>query len=99
MLVDWPHARLGAPVIDLLTVLVSAAADGIDPAPLLAAQAVAAAAEPATIDAVLAALTGFWMAGALAPMQPGLDPIAAAKLQLGRGGLAWLRQRAVARGW
>jgi Ser/Thr protein kinase RdoA (MazF antagonist) len=29
--VDWPHARLGAPVVDLVTVLTSAAADGLDP--------------------------------------------------------------------
>ena len=29
--VDWPHARRGAPVIDLVTFLSSVAADGIDP--------------------------------------------------------------------
>jgi hypothetical protein len=31
VLVDWPHARLGAPIIDLLTLLASAAATGSIP--------------------------------------------------------------------
>ncbi len=93
MLVDWPHARLGAPVIDLLTVLASGAADGIDPDPVLRAQHVAADADSGDIDAVLAALAGFWLAGALALTSPGLEPIAAAKLHLGRGALGWLLHR------
>ena len=94
MLVDWPHARLGAPVIDLLTVLASAAADGIDPEPALHAQP--AAATPGDIDAILAALSGFWLAGAVEESCPA--PIAAAKLHLGRGALSWLLRRlAVAR--
>ena len=93
VLVDWPHARLGAAIIDLLMVLASAAADGIDPDPVLHAQPVAARVGPADVDAVLAALAGFWLAGALQPIPPGLEPIAAAKLHLGRGALRWLRCR------
>ena len=41
----------------------------------------------------LAALTGFWLAGAVEEVSPGPEPIATAKLKLGRGGLRWLRQR------
>jgi Ser/Thr protein kinase RdoA (MazF antagonist) len=37
--VDWPHARLGAPIVDLVMVLSSAAADGIDPEPALRSHA------------------------------------------------------------
>jgi hypothetical protein len=96
--VDWPHARLGAPVIDLLMVLASGAADGIDPDPLLQAQPVAGVVDRGDVDAVLAALTGFWLAGALEPMPPGLAPIATAKLHLGVGGLTWLRRRLAAAG-
>jgi hypothetical protein len=80
VLVDWPHARLGAPVIDLLTLLASAAADGIDPDPVL--RAVPVASDPRDIDAVLAALAGFWLADGLGPMSPGFEQIAAAKLHL-----------------
>jgi len=70
-----------------------AAADGVDPDPVLGSQAVAAAADPRDVDAVLAALTGFWLAGAVELASPGLEPIAAAKLHLGRGALGWLQRR------
>jgi Phosphotransferase enzyme family len=91
MLVDWPHARLGAPIIDLLTVLASGAADGIDPEPILAAQPVSATAEAADIDAILAALSGFSLAGAVDKTCPA--QIAAAKMKFGRGALGWLLRR------
>jgi len=95
--VDWPHARLGAPFIDLLTVLASAGDAGIDLEPLLACQSVTAGAEPGALDAVLAALTGFWLAGGLAELPDALRPIAAAKLRLGRSALSWLQRRLGAR--
>jgi hypothetical protein len=91
--VDWPHARLGAPFIDMLMVLASAAADGIDPEPLLPGCDVLANAGKEAVDAVLTALTGSWLAGGLAPMPPGMEPIGAAKLYLGRGALNWLHRR------
>src|SRR5262249_15080126 len=97
LFVDWPHARLGAPFLDLLTVLASAGDAGIDLDPLLAGQSVTAGAEPGALDAVLAALTGFWLAGGLAELPPALKPIAAAKLRLGRGALSWLQRRLDAR--
>jgi hypothetical protein len=98
VLVDWPHARLGASFIDLVMVLASAAADGIDPEPLLRAQAdvladVQADMRAADVTGVLAALTGFWLAGAVEPIPADLAPIAAAKLHLGRGALRWLQSR------
>jgi hypothetical protein len=94
LLVDWPHARLGAAVIDLLMLLASAAGDGLDVEPVLQAQPVARSTGPAVITGVLAALTGFWLAGGLAEPSPGLEPIYTAKLKLGLGALRWLRQRA-----
>lgn len=94
LLVDWPHARLGAPFIDLLMVLASAAADGIDPEPVLRDQPVARGHSRTAINGVLAALTGFWLAGGLADVaDPALAPIYAAKLALGGGGLRWLQSR------
>ena len=91
--VVWPHARLGAPFIDLLMLLGSAGSDGIDLDDLLAAQPVAAGPDRGTIDAVLAALAGFYLAGALAETAAAFRPIAAAKLELGRGTLSWLQRR------
>jgi aminoglycoside phosphotransferase (APT) family kinase protein len=90
---DWPHARLGAPFIDLLLLLSTAAASGIDPDPILASQPLTAHIEPHTIDAVLAAHAGFCLVGALLPAPPGLEPITDAKLALGRSATKWLQQR------
>jgi len=97
LFVDWPHARLGAPFVDLLTVLASAGDTGIDLDSLLAGQAVTAGVQPGALDAVLAALTGFWLAGGLAEVPSSLRPIAAAKRTLGRSALSWLQRRLGAR--
>jgi hypothetical protein len=93
MFIDWPHARLGASVIDLLSVGCSAAADGIDPEPLLHGRYAAVGADEPTVTGILAALAGFMVAGGLPPAPAGLEAIAAAKLRLGRGALGWLRRR------
>lgn len=90
---DWPHARLGAPFIDLLTVLSSAAASGIDPEPILRRQPLTAQTNPHTIDAVLAAHAGFCLAGGLHPPPPGLEPIACYKAAIGRATTEWLARR------
>ncbi|GIJ55494.1 hypothetical protein Vau01_030100 [Virgisporangium aurantiacum] len=95
VVVDWPHARLGAPVVDLVTVLSSAAADGLDPEAALRRRADSGAAgvPPGDVDAVLAAHAGFLVSGGLATMPPGLEPIAAAKRRLGAAAARWLRHR------
>jgi hypothetical protein len=91
MFVDWPHARLGAPLVDLVIVLSSAAADGIDPEPFI--RTYASAADRTAIDAILVAHAGFLLAGGLAPAPPGLEAITAAKRRLGRGAVRWLERR------
>lgn len=91
--VDWPHARLGAPVIDLVVLLSSVAADRLDPEPILRAHAVLSAIPRGTIDSILAAHAGFLLNGAVSATPPGLEAIAAAKLHIGLGALAWLCSR------
>jgi hypothetical protein len=91
--VDWPHARLGAPFLDLIMFASSAAAAGLDPEPILAQEAVTAEVSPPTIDAVLAAHAGFCVAGGLEAVPAGLAPIAAAKASLGRAATNWLERR------
>jgi Ser/Thr protein kinase RdoA (MazF antagonist) len=91
--VDWPHARPGAPVIDLIAFASSAAAAGIDPEQLLAESPVAAAAGPRAVDAILAAHAGFCVAGSLYEGPPELAPVIAAKAELGTAAVAWLRRR------
>jgi hypothetical protein len=101
MFVDWPHARRGSNVIDLVTVLGSALADALDPGALdpdaadpdAALRRHAAHIPRHEIDAVLAAHAGFLVSGGLAAMPPGLEPIAAAKRRLGAAAARWLRNR------
>jgi len=91
--VDWPGARLGAPVIDLITVLASAAAGQIDRESVLDNYYPRARFEPEIVDAILAAHTGFQLLGGISPKPPGLKPIQLIELELGRCALAWLQHR------
>jgi hypothetical protein len=59
LLADWPHARLGAPFLDLIMFASSAAASGLDAEPIVTRHAPAAETEPDDLDAVLAAHAGF----------------------------------------
>lgn len=91
--VDWPHARSGAPCIDLLAYLCSVAAAGSDPEPILAGHPVIAGVAPGEFDAVLAALAGFALCDCLDPAPPGLMPIIEKKISIGLGALGWLARR------
>ncbi|HTX80705.1 MAG TPA: hypothetical protein VME44_00890 [Streptosporangiaceae bacterium] len=64
------HPGWRSPFVDLLTVLASVGDTEIDFDSLLADQAVTACVEPGALNAVLAALTGFWLAGGLAEVPP-----------------------------
>jgi len=90
---DWPHARLGAPFLDLIMFASSAAAAGVDPEPIVTGHAPTAETEPVVIDAVLAAHAGFCAAGALYLASPEFAPIIAAKAELGIAATAWLQRR------
>jgi thiamine kinase-like enzyme len=94
--VDWPHARLGNPIVDLVTVLSSATADGLDPEPTLRDHAADAGIDQTAVTAILAANAGFLLAGGLSPMPVGLEAIAAMKLHLGLGAVTWLHRRLAA---
>jgi hypothetical protein len=93
LLADWPHARLGAPFVDLIMFASSVAAAGIDPEPIVTGHVPAAETEPHVIDEVLAAHAGFCMAGGLHPESPTFAPIIAAKAELGIAATAWLQRR------
>jgi serine/threonine protein kinase len=97
VLVDWPHARLGAPIVDLVIVLSSAAAVGIDPEPILHHHAASAEHDPRSIDAVVAAQAGFCLAGGLYRTPPEMQPIVDQKLKIGLGTTEWLRRRLTSR--
>ncbi len=94
---DWPHARLGAPFLDLVIFASAAAAARIDPEQIVAQEVaketVTAGLEPHVIDAVLAAHAGLCAAGALERVPPALQPIVTAKTDLAAAALVWLSRR------
>jgi hypothetical protein len=93
VIVDWPHARLGNPLVDLVMLLSTVAVSGHEPEPFLTAHPLACDVDPHRVDALLAAYSGFCVAGAIAPTDPAFRPIAEAKHALGRDALTWLAHR------
>jgi hypothetical protein len=94
LFVDWPHAAVGAPWVDLLGMLPSVAMQGgPDPADVWRDSPLAAGADPAAVDSVLAGLTGFFVHSSLLPAPPGLPTLRRFQRLQGEPALAWLRSR------
>ncbi|WP_393056038.1 aminoglycoside phosphotransferase family protein [Streptomyces sp. LN549] len=92
--VDWPHAMRAAPWFDLLAMLPCMAAQGgPDPETLFTAHPLGRDADPAGVTAVLAALTGYFVAHSLLPDPPGLPTVRAFQAAQGATALDWLRGR------
>ncbi|MCL2455599.1 MAG: aminoglycoside phosphotransferase family protein [Micrococcales bacterium] len=90
--IDWPHASVGAPWLDLAFMLPSVAAEGGgDPAAIFAAHPVGAAVEPEPLRAALAGLTGYLTWSGLQPDPPGLPNLRAFQTTQARTSLSWLR--------
>jgi len=92
--VDWPHASLGAPWVDLLAFLPSVAMQG-GPKPweLFDDHPVARNAAREDVDAVVAALAGFFVQRSTLPPPPGLPTLREFQRAQGMEALAWLRRR------
>jgi aminoglycoside phosphotransferase len=91
--VDWPHARIGAPWLDLLFMLPSAAATGTDPEAVWAAYPPGRAADPDAVTAVLVALTGFFLYHSLLPPPPNLERLREFQRVQGEAALRWVEAR------
>ncbi|MEU4095196.1 aminoglycoside phosphotransferase family protein [Streptomyces sp. NPDC026673] len=92
--VDWPWACTSTPWFDLLCMLPSVTMQGgPEPEGLFAGHPVARDADPAAVDAALAALTGMFLTQARHPAPPGLPTLRAFQRAQGEAALAWLRSR------
>jgi hypothetical protein len=92
-LVDWPHAWIGAPHCDVLTLLSSTQLSGIDPQPLAEQHPLTRKLDTLTINVTLALHAGFLLRIA-ASSGPSTDPaIVAMMTRLGNASLSWLRKR------
>ena len=94
VVVDWPHARVGQPWIDLLWFAPSVAMQGgPDPETLLSRFGPAAVADPEAVDAMLAVIAGFFTLGSLLPDPPGLPTLRAFQAAQGTIARRWLGER------
>jgi hypothetical protein len=97
VIVDWPHAAVGARWIDLLFFLPSVAMQG-GPKPweILEDQPVLKGAEAKAVNSLLAAISGFFIYHSLLPPPSGLPTLREFQRLQGVEALAWLRRSA---GW
>jgi hypothetical protein len=97
LVVDWPHARTGAPWLDAVFFAPSVAMQGgPPPEDLLARVPAAAPAPPADVSAAIAAVAGFFTRLALLPPPPGLATVRAFQDAQGVVAREWLARRT---GW
>jgi aminoglycoside phosphotransferase len=92
--VDWPHASLGAPWLELLCFLPSVAMQG-GPKPweIFDVHPVSREAPAERVDAVLAALAGFFAYASAQTPPPGLPTLRHFQRAQGVEALTWLRRR------
>lgn len=94
VVVDWPHAEIGAAWIDLLFFAPSVTMQGgPEPEELLLRHPAARAADPAAINAVLATLAGYFTWSGLQSPPPGLPTLRPFQEAQGAVGRRWLAKR------
>jgi aminoglycoside phosphotransferase (APT) family kinase protein len=97
LVVDWPHARVGAPWVDLVFFAPSVAMQGgPPPEELLARHPYARRAGTEALTAVVAAMAGFFTREGLQPAPPGLPTLRAFQAAQGDVARSWLARRT---GW
>jgi hypothetical protein len=95
--VDWPHASIGTPVLDLVEWAPSVALEGgPDPEQLLARHAPSRRCDPDVVTVLVAAVTGFFLYRSCLPAPPGLPTLRAFQAAQGETARAWLQRRT---GW
>jgi aminoglycoside phosphotransferase (APT) family kinase protein len=96
-IVDWPHAHVGQPWIDLVWFAPSVTMQGGPlPEDLVRRYPPALDADPAGLDAVVAGVAAYFTAGSLLPPLPGLPTLRAFQAAQAEVARAWLAERT---GW
>ncbi|MDP8923711.1 MAG: aminoglycoside phosphotransferase family protein [Chloroflexota bacterium] len=97
VVVDWPHARVGAAWVEVALFAPSVAMQGgPPPEELLARHSAGRAADPGAVAAVAAAIAGFFTWQALQPPLPGLPTLRAFQAAQGAVARGWLARQT---GW
>jgi hypothetical protein len=93
LFVDWPHAMVGAPWLDLLYLLPSVAMQGgPEPDAVFWSHPLSRHADRDAVIAVLAGVAGYLLHGATQAPPPGLPTLRRFQLAQGQEALRWLRQ-------
>ena len=96
-IVDWPHAHIGQPWIDLVWFAPSVTMQGGPlPEDLVRRYSPARDADPGALDAVVAAVAAYFTAASLLPPLPGLPTLRAFQAAQAEVARAWLAERT---GW
>jgi len=91
VVVDWPHACVGAAFVDLVLWAPSVAMQGgPQPGELLARSAIGRSASPASLAAIVCALAGYFTQRSLSPPPPGLPTVRAFQAAQGEVTRRWL---------
>jgi hypothetical protein len=91
--VDWPHARIGPPWLDLLWFLPSVAMQGgPEPNAVFWNQPAAANADRDSVIGVLCGIAGFFLFGATQPAPPGLPHLRKMQYAQGAQALRWVKK-------
>ncbi|MDQ2672944.1 MAG: aminoglycoside phosphotransferase family protein [Actinomycetota bacterium] len=97
LVVDWPHARVGASWVDAVFFAPSVAMQGgPPPEELLAHHPHSRRADPDALTAVVAAVAGFFTSEGLQPAPPGLPTLRPFQASQGEVARGWLARRT---GW
>lgn len=92
-IVDWPHAWIGAPHCDVVTLLSSASLSGVDPQRLADQHPLTRAADEEQIDVMLAAHAGFLLRIATSAGPDADRNLVEMVTALGLASARWLRNR------
>jgi aminoglycoside phosphotransferase (APT) family kinase protein len=94
LIVDWPHARIGAAWVDLVCFAPSVAMQGgPSPEELIQRHPAGRTAEAGALTAAVVALAGFFIWGSLQPPPPGLPTLRAFQASQGAIARAWAAHR------
>jgi len=91
--VDWPWARIGAPFVEWLTLAPSVYMQGGPKPEEVLRMASLDAVDDGAINAVVASLTGYFIAHSHRPPPPGIPTVRAFQAAQGAIALEWLRER------
>ena len=95
--VDWPSATAGVPWFDQVAMVPSMALEGAGrPEELLGVSRHACAADSGAVNAVLAAISGYFLYSCLRPPPPGIPHVRAFQREQGMVCTRWLRRRLAA---